>query len=180
MMAIGSFVTPGINHPVLHRNDSEGLSPRLLLILKIALTYYLKKLNLIYVQEKTGSVVWSGSMDVDKEEEQAVLIFERKIFRRIHVPKYENGEWKSRTYLQLEEMSKGEIIVKWIKGQRISWLGHLERMEEDRMPKKIFSQEQEGTIRRGRRRKRWKEEAERDLQVLGVRRWRELVADRKK
>jgi len=27
-------------------------------------------------------------------------------------------------------------IVKWIKGQTISWLGHLERMEEDRMTKK--------------------------------------------
>ena len=77
-------------------------------------------------------------------------------------------------------MSKGENIVKWIKGQRISWLGHLERMEEDRMPKKIFTQELEGKRRRGRRRKGWKEEVERDLQVLGVRRWRELVADRKK
>jgi len=52
-------------------------------------------------------------------------------------------------------------------------------MEEDRMPKKIFTQELEGTRRRGRPRERWKEEVERDLQVLGVRRWRELVADGK-
>ena len=36
------------------------------------------------------------------------------------------------------------------------------------------------TRRRGRPRKRWKEEVERDLQVLGVRRWRELVVDREK
>jgi hypothetical protein len=53
-------------------------------------------------------------------------------------------------------------------------------MEEDRMPKKIFTQELEGSRRRGRPRKRWKEEVERDLQVLGVRRWRELVSDRRK
>jgi len=53
-------------------------------------------------------------------------------------------------------------------------------MEEDRMPKKIFTQEMEGARRRGRPRKRWKEEVERVLQVLGVRRWRELVADMKK
>ena len=115
-----------------------------------------------------------------KKEEQALLIFERKIFRRIYGPKYEDGEWKSRTNRELEELSKGEIIVKWIKGQRISWLDHLERMEEDRMPKKIFTQELEGTRRRGRPRKRWTEEAEIDLQVLGVRRWRELVTDRDK
>ena len=55
-----------------------------------------------------------------KEEEKAVLIFERKIFRRIYGPKYENGEWKSRTNRELEETSKGENIVKWMKGQRIS------------------------------------------------------------
>jgi len=50
-------------------------------------------------------------------------------------------------------MSEGKNIVKWINGQRISWLGHLERMEEDRMPQNIFTQELEGTIRRGRPRK---------------------------
>ena len=59
---------------------------------------------------------------------QALLIFERKMFRRIYGPKYEDGEWKSRTNLELEELSKEENIVKRIKGQRISWLGHLERM----------------------------------------------------
>ena len=48
------------------------------------------------------------------------------------------------------------------------------------MSKKISTQELEGTRRRGRPRKRWKEEVERDLHVLGVRKWRELVADRKK
>ena len=64
-----------------------------------------------------------------KKEEQAVLIFERKIFRRIYGTKYKNGEWKSRTNRELEEMSKGNNIVKWIIGQRIRWLGHLERME---------------------------------------------------
>jgi len=77
-------------------------------------------------------------------------------------------------------VSKGENIVKWIKGQKISWLGHLEGMEEDRMPEKILTQELEGTRRRRRPRKRWKEEVARDLQVLVVRRWRELVADRRK
>jgi hypothetical protein len=77
-------------------------------------------------------------------------------------------------------LSKGENIVKWIKRQRISWLGHLERMEEDRMSKKIFTQELVETRRRGRSRKGWREEVERDLQVLGVRRNKELVADREK
>jgi hypothetical protein len=89
-------------------------------------------------------------MDDDVEGRTSSPIFERKIFRRIYGPKYEDGEWKSRTNRELEELSKGENIVKWIKGQRISWLGHLERMEEDRMPKKIFMQEPEGTRRSGR------------------------------
>jgi len=64
-------------------------------------------------------------------------------------------------------MSKGENIVIWTKGKWISWLGHLERMEEDRMPKKIFTQELERTRRRGRPKQRWKEEVERDRSSAG-------------
>jgi glutamine cyclotransferase len=58
-----------------------------------------------------GAEAWT----LTKKEEQALLIFERKIFRRIYGHKYENEEWKSRTNREQEEMSKGENIVKWIK-----------------------------------------------------------------
>jgi len=55
------------------------------------------------------------------KKEEAVPIFERKIFRRIYGPKYENGEWKSRTNRELEVLNKGENTVKWMNGQRLSW-----------------------------------------------------------
>jgi len=63
-----------------------------------------------------GAEAWT----LTKKEEQALLIFERKIVRRIYGAKYENGEWKSRMNRELEEMRKGENIVKWKKGQRKS------------------------------------------------------------
>jgi len=52
-----------------------------------------------------------------KKEEQAVPVFEREIFRRIYGTKCEDGEWKSRTNRELETMSKGENVVKWIRGK---------------------------------------------------------------
>jgi hypothetical protein len=52
-----------------------------------------------------------------KKEGQVLLIFERKIFRKICGPKYEDGKWKSKENRELEELSKGENIVKWIKAK---------------------------------------------------------------
>jgi hypothetical protein len=54
-----------------------------------------------------------------KKEEQVLIIFERKIFRRIYGTKYENVEWKSRMNWELEEMSKGENIVKEAKDKLV-------------------------------------------------------------
>jgi len=58
--------------------------------------------------EKFSPVVSYGAeaRTLTKKEEQALPIFERKVFRRIYGPKYENGEWKRRTNRELEEMSK--------------------------------------------------------------------------
>ena len=56
-------------------------------------------------------------------------------------------------------------------------MGHLERVEEDRMPKKIFTQELEGTRRRGKPRKGWREVVERELPSTGSEKM-ERVGDR--
>ena len=54
----------------------------------------------------------AAACTITKKDEQSLLVFERKIFRRIYGLKYENGEWKSRTNRELKEMSKGENISK--------------------------------------------------------------------
>jgi hypothetical protein len=41
-----------------------------------------------------------------KKEEEVMLIFEKKVFRRIYGAKYEDGEWKSGKNRELEEFSK--------------------------------------------------------------------------
>ena len=66
-------------------------------------------------------------------------------------------------------------------GNGESWwqIGKNGRILFDR-PKPTVGCSGNGRRRRGRPKKRWKKELERELHVLGVRRWRELVADRKK
>ena len=101
--------------------------------------------------------------DEGRKEGTALLIFERKIFRRIQGPKYEDGEWKSRRNRELEELSKGENIVKWIKGAKDKLAGSPGENGGGQEAQMIFTEELEGTRRRGRLRKGWREEVERDL-----------------
>ena len=84
-----------------------------------------------------------------------------------------SDESRTRRDEQMRKYSKMDkrVKVKLVRSRRGT--------EEDRMPKNIFTQELEGTKKKGKTQEKM-ERGSRDLQVLGVRRWRELVADRKK
>jgi hypothetical protein len=50
-------------------------------------------------------------------------MFKRKIIRKIYRPVMENNIWRIRYNEEINTLLKGEDIVRFIKSQRIRWLG---------------------------------------------------------
>jgi len=67
----------------------------------------------------------------------------------------------------------GELdIVTEIKKGRFRWLGHLERMSEERVVKRLHQNTPEGSRGLGRPRLRWIDDVREDLRRMGVTNWR--------
>ena len=79
---------------------------------------------------------------------------------------------------ELNELIESADIARFIKGRRIAWLGHVMRMDEKRIPKRVFGWKQIGRRIRGRPKKRWIEDIEEDIQTMGIRGWRKLCNER--
>jgi len=69
---------------------------------------------------------------------QKLLVFERKILRRIFGPMKENQIWRIKTNEELDKLIKHKNIVNYIKAQRLSRFGHIQRMPDTRTVKKIL------------------------------------------
>jgi hypothetical protein len=93
-------------------------------------------------------------------DENALRVFERKVVRGIYGPVREGERWRIRSNREPEEFLRGEDIVKFVKSQRLAWLGHVERMDEERMSRKLLHGKMEGIRRRGRPKKRWLQDLE--------------------
>jgi hypothetical protein len=50
----------------------------------------------------------------------------------------EDGSWRIRMNYELNELRGNADIVRFIKGRRIAWLGHVMRMDDKRTPKRIL------------------------------------------
>jgi hypothetical protein len=69
------------------------------------------------------------------EEMNALRIFERKIVRRICDPINEGDSWRIGTNKEIEDILEG-ADVKFIKYLRLRWCGNIERVNNERVPKK--------------------------------------------
>jgi hypothetical protein len=83
------------------------------------------------------------------------------------------------TVLKGQVQSNEPNIVEDIKIIRLEWAGHIIRMEEEGIPKKVLNGNFHTTRPVGRPRTRWADVVQSDaLQLLGIRGWKRRVANR--
>jgi hypothetical protein len=107
-----------------------------------------------------------------------LLVFEMKILRRISGPTEENQIWRVKTNEELGRLIKPKNIVNYIKAQRLSWFGHVQRMPNTRTIKKIFNWKPLTKRLQGRQKYRREDIIKQDICQLKVRNWIACVQDR--
>jgi hypothetical protein len=80
----------------------------------------------------------------------------------------------------LDKIIKHKNIINFIRAQRLGWLGHIERMQETRMIKAIYSWKPISRRPIGRPKIRWEDDVRKDIQKLKVPNWKTLVHDRRR
>jgi hypothetical protein len=62
---------------------------------------------------------------------QKLVIFERKILRKIFGPtKESNGLWRIKTNEELGDLIQQQNAIRFTKSQQLKWLGHVKRMPQ--------------------------------------------------
>ena len=115
-----------------------------------------------------------------QKEEQILLTFENKVLRTIFGPLLDQNRnlWRRRYNHELRELCREPDIVRTIKINRLRWLGHVQRMNENRIPKKLMNTKTEGKRSAGRPKARWYDAALANLRTIKVTSWQTLAADR--
>jgi hypothetical protein len=70
-------------------------------------------------------------------------------------PIKDQDSWWIRTYSELDTLTGGVNIVRNIKAQTLRWFGHVQRMEDNRMVKKLTNWKPFGKRPAGRPKNRW-------------------------
>jgi len=113
------------------------------------------------------------------KDENNLRIFERQILRKICGPVNIDNIRRIQNNMETDELIEGADIVRFIKAQRIKWLGHIQRMDQARPTRKLLDWKPLGTRPVGRPRQRWQEDIMEDLKKLKVKNWKEAAKDRR-
>jgi hypothetical protein len=108
-------------------------------------------------------------------------VFERKLLRKILGPTKEaDGIWRIKTNKELDELIKHRNIINYVKAQRLSWFGHINRMPETGTVKRTHKWKQFTGRPAGRPKSRWEDDVRNYLKKMKLMKCAEQVQDRLK
>jgi hypothetical protein len=81
---------------------------------------------------------------------------------------------------ELDKLIKHEDIINYIKSQRLSWFGHIQRMPDTRTVKKIFNWKPLTERSQGRPKYRWEDNVKQDICQMKIKNWIPCIQDRGK
>ena len=115
-----------------------------------------------------------------KRDRKQLNVFERKVCRRILGPVYDNEKenWRILTDKEMYASVEKPTITETIWLDRLCWFGHVQRMEENRIPKRVLYMNLGTTRLRGRPRNRWQDEVREDGRIVGGEGWQEKIYSR--
>jgi len=105
----------------------------------------------------------SETWTLTAKDENNLRIFERQILRKIFGPVNIDSVWRIRNNMEIDNIIEGADIVRFIKAQRIKWLGHIQRLDQTRPTRKLLDWKPMGTRPVGKPRQRWQEDVMEDL-----------------
>jgi len=109
------------------------------------------------------------------------MVFERKVLRRIFGHTQErDGTRRIKTNDELDELIRRKNIINHIRAQKLNWFGHLHRMPEKRMVKRVYKWKRLLTRPLGRPKNRWENYIINDMKKLEIRNWTSCIQDRNK
>jgi hypothetical protein len=83
--------------------------------------------------------------------------------RKIYDPVNIDNIWRIRNNMEIDNLTEGADIVRFIEAQRIKWLGHTQRMDRARPTGKLLDLKPMGTRPEEKPRQRWQEDVMEDL-----------------
>ena len=86
-----------------------------------------------------------------------------KILRKIFGPVNIGTIWRIRNNMEIDKSIECANEVRFIKAQRIKWLGHIKRMDQARPTRKLLGWKPMGNGPVGRPRQRWQNDVMEDL-----------------
>ena len=98
----------------------------------------------------------TSTLTLTKRDRKQLNIFERKVYRGIWGPVYDNEKenWRILTNKEIYAMVKKPTITETVRLHRLHWFGHVQR-------------------------NRWQDEVREDGSIVGGEEWQEKVYDRK-